>query len=114
MREIFKRFWPYARPYRWFIWLTLPLIALATAAETARIWLFKILVDRVLVPHDFGPFWWIALGYVGVTLLAGAVAVGDSYLSSWVGGKFIPVAAHPIVSSPAGSLARFLRAPAPR
>ena len=89
LRELFKRFWPYARPYRWFIWLTLPLIALATAAETARIWLFKILVDRVLVPRDFGPFWWIALGYVGVTLLAGAVAVGDSYLSSWVGGKFI-------------------------
>ena len=89
LREIFKRFWPYARPYRWFIWLTLPFIVLATATETARIWLFKILVDRVLVPRDFGPFWWIALGYVGVTLLAGAVAVGDSYLSSWVGGKFI-------------------------
>jgi len=89
LREIFKRFWPYARPYRWFIWLTLPFIILAPAIETARIWLFKVVVDRVLVPRDLGPFWWIALSYVGLTLVAGALAVGDRYLASWVGGKFI-------------------------
>jgi len=73
-REIFRRFWPYARPYRWFIWLTLPFIVLAPAVETARIWLFKVVVDRVLVPRDFGPFWWIALGYAGLTFVAGAIA----------------------------------------
>ena len=89
LREIFTRFWPYARPYRWFIWLTLPFIVLAPAIETARIWLFKVVVDEVLVPRDLGPFWWIALSYVGLTLLAGALAVGDRYLASWVGGKFV-------------------------
>jgi len=89
LREIFTRFWPYASPYRWFIWLTLPFIVLAPAIETARIWLFKVVVDEVLVPRDFGPFWWIALSYVGLTLVAGALAVCDSYLASWVGGKFV-------------------------
>jgi len=88
-REIFKRFWPHARPYRWFIWLTLPFIVLAPAIDTARIWLFKVLVDEVLVPREFGPFWWIALSYVGLTLLAAALVVGDSYLAKWVGGKFV-------------------------
>ena len=89
LREIFRRFWPYARPYRWFIWLTLPFIVLAPAVETARIWLFKVVVDRVLVPRDFGPFWWIALSYAGLTFVAGAIAVGDAYLAAWVGGRFV-------------------------
>ncbi len=89
LREIFRRFWPYARPYRWFIWLTLPFIVLAPAVETARIWLFKVVVDRVLVPRDVGPFWWIALSYAGLTLVAGAIAVGDAYLGAWVGGRFV-------------------------
>ena len=89
LREIFTRFWPYARPYRWFIWLTLPFIVLAPAIETARIWLFKVVVDEVLVPRDFGPFWWIALSYIGLSLSAGVIGYGDRYLASWVGGKFI-------------------------
>ncbi|TLY20433.1 MAG: ABC transporter ATP-binding protein [Nitrospirae bacterium] len=89
LREIFTRFWPYAKPYRWFLWLTLPFIVVAPAIDTARIWLFKVIVDEVLVPRDFGPFWWIALSYVGLTLLAGAIGYGDRYLASWVGGKFI-------------------------
>jgi len=89
LREIFTRFWPYAGPYRWVIWLTFPFIVLGPAIDTARIWLFKDVVDEVLVPRDFGPFWWIALSYVGLTLVAGALAVGDSYLASWAGGKFV-------------------------
>src|SRR5207244_8131150 len=59
------------------------------AIDTARIWLFKVLVDEVLVPREFGPFRWIALSYVGLTLLAAALVVGDSYLAKWVGGKFV-------------------------
>lgn len=87
--EIFKRFWPYASPYRWFIWLTLPFIMLAPAVETAMIWLFKVVVDEVLVPQDLKLFWWVALGYLGLTLLAGIVSFGDYYLTSWVGGRFL-------------------------
>src|SRR3954465_7261799 len=58
-REIFRRFWPYARPYRRWLLVSLVLIAVVPAIETATIWMFKVVVDRVLVPHDFGPLWWI-------------------------------------------------------
>ena len=89
VREIIRRFWPYARPYRRWLWVTAVFIVLLPAIETATIWLFKVVVDEVLVPRDFGPFVWIALGYVGLTLLAGIVSFADDYLSTWVGERFL-------------------------
>ncbi len=89
LREIFRRFAPYARPYRWWFAVVLLFIVLAAAAETATIWLFKVIVDEVLVPRDFGPFWWIAGLYLAITLGAGLVAFADDYLSTWVGERFL-------------------------
>src|SRR3954449_8220977 len=89
VREIFRRFWPYARPYRRWLWVTAVFIVVMPAIETATIWLFKVVVDDVLVPRDFGPFVWIALGYVGLTLLGGLVSFADDYLSTWIGERFL-------------------------
>jgi ABC-type multidrug transport system fused ATPase/permease subunit len=89
VREVIRRFWPYARPYRRWLWVTAIFIVLTPAIETATIWLFKVVVDEVLVPRDFGPFVWIALGYLGLTLLAGIVSFADDYLSTWVGERFL-------------------------
>lgn len=89
VREIFRRFWPYARPYRRWLALSLVLIVLVPLVDTAMIWMFKIVVDQVLVPHDFGPFLWIAAAYVGLTLLAGALGFADDYLADWVGERFL-------------------------
>src|SRR5918994_1974983 len=69
IREIFRRFWPYARPYRRWLWLILLFIALVPAIDTAMIWMFKLVVDEVLVPLDFGPLLWLVLAYLGLTLL---------------------------------------------
>jgi ATP-binding cassette, subfamily B, bacterial len=88
-REIFRRFWPYAKPYRRWLLLSLVLIAVVPAIETATIWMFKVVVDQVLVPHDFGPFWWIALAYLGLTLAAGVASFLDDYISTWVGERFL-------------------------
>src|SRR5919197_1332928 len=88
-REIFRRFWPYAKPYRRWLLVSLVLIAVVPAIETATIWMFKVVVDRVLVPHDFGPLWWIALAYLGLTIAAGAASFVDDYLSTWVGERFL-------------------------
>ena len=55
VREIFRRFWPYARPYRRWIAVGLVLIAVVPAIDTAMIWMFKLVVDDVLVPQSFGP-----------------------------------------------------------
>lgn len=89
VREIIRRFWPYARPYRRWLWLTGLFIVLMPAIETVTIWLFKVVVDEVLVPRDFGPFVWIALAYVGLTLLGGAIGFADDYVSTWVGERFL-------------------------
>ncbi|MFL5820906.1 MAG: ABC transporter ATP-binding protein [Solirubrobacteraceae bacterium] len=87
--EIFRRFWPYARPLRRWIAVSLLLVGLVPLIETATIWMFKLVVDDVLVPRDFGPFWWIALAYLGLTLLDGVASFLDDYVATWVGERFL-------------------------
>jgi ATP-binding cassette, subfamily B, bacterial len=89
VREIFRRFWPDARPYRRWLALGLLFIAAVPAVATLEIWLFKLLVDDVLVPGDLGPLPWLAAAYVGLTVMGGVVAFGDEYLSAWVGERFL-------------------------
>jgi ATP-binding cassette, subfamily B, bacterial len=89
VRAVVRRFWPYARPYRRWVLAVVALIALSQALDTALIWLFKVVVDDVLVPREFGPFPWIALAYAGLTVVGGAVSFLDDYLSTWVGERFV-------------------------
>ncbi|HSD23344.1 MAG TPA: ABC transporter ATP-binding protein [Solirubrobacterales bacterium] len=89
VREIFRRFWPYAKPYRRWLALSLLLIALIPLVDTAMIWMFKVVVDQVLVPQDFRPFIWIAAAYIGLTLLAGVLGFADDYLADWIGERFL-------------------------
>jgi ATP-binding cassette, subfamily B, bacterial len=89
IREIFGRFWPYARPYRRWIVVGLLLIAAVPAVDTAMIWMFKLVVDEVLVPQDFGPLLWIALAYLALTILDGVLSFFDEYVSTWIGERFL-------------------------
>src|SRR5918998_2865276 len=89
VREIFRRFWPHARPYRRWLPLILFLVVLGPAIEAVTIWMYKVLVDEVLVPQEFGLLLWVLLAYVGLTLADGIVKFCDEYLSEWVGGRFI-------------------------
>jgi len=89
VREIFRRFWPYARPYRRWILISLIFVALTPAVEAASIWMYKVLVDDVLIPKDFGILGWVILIYLGLTILGGIVSFFDEYLSAWVGESFL-------------------------
>lgn len=89
LREILHRFWPYTKPYRRWIPLILVLLVLAPALDTVGIWMFKLLVDNVFVPHDFRPFVWLAAAYIAITLANRLVSFGDSYLSAWIGERFL-------------------------
>jgi ATP-binding cassette, subfamily B, bacterial len=88
-KEIFRRFWPYARPYRRWLLASLAFVVVAPALDTATIWMFKLVVDNVLVPQDFGALWWIALAYLGLTLASGTASFADQYISTWVGERFL-------------------------
>ncbi|HEX2160586.1 MAG TPA: ABC transporter ATP-binding protein [Thermoleophilaceae bacterium] len=89
VREIFRRFWPDARPYRRWIPVGLLFIAAGAALETAEIWVFKLVVDDVLVPGDLGPLLGIGLLYLGLTIANALVSFGDDYLATWLGERFL-------------------------
>src|SRR5205823_4343830 len=73
---------------RWFL-LTLLVVALTPLLDTASIWLYKFLVDRVLVPRTLAPFPWIAAGYLGLNAAEGLVVFVGEYLSARVGEHFL-------------------------
>jgi ABC-type multidrug transport system fused ATPase/permease subunit len=89
VREIFRRFWPDARPYRKWLLVSLVFIAAVPAIATIEVWLFKLLVDEVLVPRDFDALLWIAGAYVGLTVLGGLVSFADEYIGAWIGERFL-------------------------
>ena len=88
-RVIFTRFWPDTAPVRGRWLVSLVLVAAAPALSTAAIWLFKILIDHVVVPHDLRLFPVLAGAYLGLALVQGAVSFADQYLSGWVGEQFV-------------------------
>lgn len=89
VRGMFRRFLPYARPYRRWLAFSLVFVVLGPALDAAAIWLFKILVDDVLTPRDFHAFPPVAAAYTGITVLVGATSFADRYLSVWIGEHFL-------------------------
>ncbi|MEV5734110.1 ABC transporter ATP-binding protein [Streptomyces sp. NPDC052292] len=89
LREVFRRFWPYTRGgRRWLVPLALFSLA-GPVVDAAEIWLFKIVVDDVLVPRDLRPFLWIAPAYLGLILCSGILGFGDNVTSTWVSERFL-------------------------
>ncbi len=89
VRDIFRRFWPYARPYRWWLVAVLVFIALAAVMDAVLIGMMGVVVDRVLVPQDFGAFIPIGAALVGLSLVGAFIGFFDAYLSEWVAGRFL-------------------------
>ncbi|KMO97684.1 ABC transporter ATP-binding protein [Streptomyces roseus] len=88
-REAFRRFWPYTRGGRRWLVPILLFSMIGPLIDAAEIWLFKVVVDEVLVPRDLGPFLWIALAYLGLVLASGILEFADDVLSTWVGERFL-------------------------
>ncbi|MFD4503133.1 ABC transporter ATP-binding protein [Streptomyces sp. NPDC058457] len=88
-REVFRRFWPYTRGgRRWLVPLVL-LSLTAPAFDAAELWLFKFVVDDVLVARELRPLLWIAPAYLGLVLCSGALGFADDVTSTWVGERFL-------------------------
>ncbi|MGH3776801.1 MAG: ABC transporter ATP-binding protein [Pseudonocardiaceae bacterium] len=89
LREVFRRFWPDARPFWRWLWLSLVLIIVIPVVDAGAILLFKVLVDDVLTPQDFGAFPKVALAFLGITLLVGLLGFVGEYLGAWIGENFL-------------------------
>ncbi|MGV9250357.1 ABC transporter ATP-binding protein [Streptomyces sp. NPDC003697] len=88
-REVFRRFWPYTRGgRRWLVPVVL-FSLLGPAIDAGEIWLFKIVVDDVLVPRDLGPLLWIAPAYLGLIVGSGVLGFADDVTSTWVSERFL-------------------------
>ena len=87
--RLWRVFWPFTKPYRRRIAFGLALLVAVPALETAEIFLFKVVIDSVLVPQELEPLAWIAAVYLGFTLLSGLLSFGDDYLAAWVGERFL-------------------------
>lgn len=88
-QDIFRRFWPDIRPFR--VWLALSLLLVVTAPllDAATIWLYKLLIDDVVVVRNFSAFGSIVLAYGAITAATGAVEFADAYLTAWIGENFL-------------------------
>jgi ATP-binding cassette, subfamily B, bacterial len=88
LREVIRRFWPLARPFRKVFAAGLALAALLPLVEALEIWLFKLIVDDVLVAESLGPLVVYVPVMVGLALLGAALSFGDEYAAAWVGERF--------------------------
>jgi ATP-binding cassette, subfamily B, bacterial len=89
VREVVRRFWPYARRLRLHLALSALLVVLVPAIQAAEIWMFKLAIDDVLVPRDLGPLAGIACAYLALAVLEGAVSFAGDYLTTLIGETFL-------------------------
>ncbi|MFJ9848138.1 ABC transporter ATP-binding protein [Streptomyces sp. NPDC101150] len=89
LREIFRRFWPYTRGGRRWLLVILAFVVLGPVVDAAEIWLFKIVIDDMLVPRNLHLFLPVALAYLGFTFLAGILDFTDEVTSTWVSERFL-------------------------
>ena len=86
---IVRRFWPRLRPFLRPAAIVLAASLVTPAIETAAVWLFKTLVDGVLVPRDLRALVPLGLAYLGLTVAGGAVGFVSGYLSTSISERFL-------------------------
>jgi len=84
-----RRLLPYTAGLRLRVGMVVVLVLVAPGLAAATLWLFKVLVDDVLVPHDYARFPAIAGAYVGLTAAEGTVSYTDRVLSTRVGEELV-------------------------
>lgn len=89
LREVVRTFWPYAAPRRRWMLLALALAATGPALAWCEIWLFKVVVDDVLVPRDFAAFLPVAAAYVVLTVVQGLLGGAERMLGTWLSQHFL-------------------------
>ncbi|MFS4096302.1 ABC transporter ATP-binding protein [Streptomyces sp. AF1A] len=88
-RQVFRRLWPYTRGGRRWLAPVLFFSLVGPVVDAAEIWLFKLVVDGVLVPRDLRPLLWIGPTYLGLIVGSGVLRFADDVTSTWVGERFL-------------------------
>ena len=89
LAALLRRFAPDVRPFRGAV-VALGLVSiLSPALDTAAVWLFKRVVDEVLVPRAPAALPRLALLLVAVTVADGIAGYGERVLSTWTAERFL-------------------------
>jgi ABC-type multidrug transport system fused ATPase/permease subunit len=64
-------------------------VVLTPAVDAAEIWLFKLVVDDVLVPKDLSALPALALAYIGVNLVQGSLSFVDDVVAAATSTRFV-------------------------
>jgi ATP-binding cassette subfamily B protein len=89
LRAIVARFWPYMRPHRRRIVVVLGLVVVAPLLQAGAIWMYKLAVDRVLVPRDLAELIPVGGALALLTLAQSAAEFADDYLATWIAERFL-------------------------
>ncbi|MFI9275643.1 ABC transporter ATP-binding protein [Kitasatospora sp. NPDC052896] len=89
VREAFRRFWPWVRPDAPWLLAGAVLLVAGTFGEVVSVWLFKDLIDEVLLPRRFADFWPLALAMAGAAALAALLVFGGSYTATRVAERYV-------------------------
>ncbi|WP_316524521.1 ABC transporter ATP-binding protein [Kitasatospora brasiliensis] len=82
LRELFRRFWPWVRPDLRWLPVSAALLVLGAFGEVVSVWLFKDLIDDVLVPRRFADFWPLAALMLGASVVAALLIFAGTYTST--------------------------------
>jgi ATP-binding cassette, subfamily B, bacterial len=89
IREIFRHFAPYMRPYRRRLFAGFALLGVVPALMAAQLYMIKLIIDEVIGPGDLDKFLPIAALTVGLAVATMLAQMANSYLLAWVGQRFL-------------------------
>ncbi|MBF0370960.1 MAG: ABC transporter ATP-binding protein [Magnetococcales bacterium] len=88
-RELFLRFWGYARPYRKWVFIAIGLLPLSAIAQLGQPLLVKLAVDRHLVTGELEGFSWLLVILGGLALLQFIAGYGQTILNALLGQRVV-------------------------
>lgn len=87
--NLYLRLLKYIRPYMHRLMMAILCTVMASACNLYLPWIFKDVVDKVLVQKDTFMLYIIAISIVVIFIIRGLFFYGQSYLMSWVGQKVV-------------------------
>jgi ABC-type multidrug transport system fused ATPase/permease subunit len=88
-RAVFRRFWPWVRCDRYWLLAGSVLVVAGAGGQVLAIWLFKALIDNVLIPHHFSAFWPLAGIMIGSATVSAMMTFLGEYTATWVAERFL-------------------------
>jgi ABC-type multidrug transport system fused ATPase/permease subunit len=86
---MFRRFLPLLRPYSGRLVLAFAATLAQPVLSAVRIWLLKVLIDSVVVPHQTELLFGVCGAYLATGVGKGLASFADDYLGGWVGGRVV-------------------------